>query len=968
MIERDNQPRDILYLTDFALIEEANTQSAYSSFSSKQLQRHLDEASSFINRFAALQMLYGKEAEPLKHLPKTKFIEKYNQDFKGKILPNNAKLGIDHVCYTYLSLQRPKEGDSDWAKSVVNKKSIPTGEEHLYFQCEWLKDTWVSSAVWKELQDCLEQIRQVQPKLIVIGGKWSLLFLATLLDGNESQLTTIAKTKTTFKRKIFFGELNKYRASLLKPFTSLKLPECVVVPILNPAFHWAIPDKEMIIKKDYERVAGVYRRLRDGESVGNLLEQKQELIICDNLKKCKAFLFDLRIEVIKQPTKVCFDVETRNGTIDCIGFGYQDSIDYTIPFTYLEKRTNEVTEQAWIEKTVDKKKQWVLETIPAGNEIIIDKNYWGLEEEAEILHLLHEIMLHPNCLHVGQNYMYDCQMYYREWGLNITATEDTMIKHHVLYNYMQKDLALLASMYVDSYTMWKGELHGDNQTRWKYNAKDIHYTTEVDKVLTEVLACEDYSLQQFYVFQQSQVCKHITTLMNRGVSVDNNLKETLKEEYTKLQQHARELLQWLVCDSEFNPDSVAQVKLLFKDLCDIKPIIDKKTKSETFGAKAMIVYLEEYPAWKTLLHLYLEYKRLGVFVRTFLSAKLSEDGKMRCSYNVAGTKTYRLASRKNIDGGGLNLQNVPSGARGGFKLEQCLSDYRNEESEDSLEDLVEDGLEEEDFKSVIDLQANFGRVKDIFVPDNSDWVIGDVDYSAIDLHFVVWEADCKYLKDIIKSGGDVYSVLAEQYYGFPVTKDSEQRQIFKAVCHATNYLGMPTTIAAAAGLSVPAVKRVQEFYFSKCPEVKQWHLKLEAQANKLGYITNVFGARSWVVDKQDPMWKNKMVAWQPQSSAGILVNTALCKMEEAEKGRTVRTVMQVHDSAVILFRKDDVTAIRRILSYFTIPIAYADVMTIPADIKCSYVSYGTCGKTVAKELLAKADKYIEDNPNWRAEL
>jgi DNA polymerase I-like protein with 3'-5' exonuclease and polymerase domains len=967
LLTRDNQQRDILYLTDFPLAEESASKQPFSTFSHKQLQRHLDEASSFINRFAALQMLYGKDAEPLKHLPKTKFIERYNEDFKGKILPNTAKLGVDHVCYTYLSLQRPKEGDSDWTKSVVNKKSIPTGEEGSYFQCEWLKDTWVSETVWKELQDCLEQIRQVQPKLIVIGGKWALFFLATLLDGSESQLTTIARTKTTFKRKIFFGELNKYRASLLKPFDCLQLPECVVVPILNPAFHWAIPDKEFIIKKDYERVASVYRRLKDGESVESLLGQKQKLVILTDLEKLKSVLNKLYIIIKDAPIKVCFDVETRNGTIDCIGFAYKSDKGYTIPFTYLETRINEVEEQAWIEKTVDKKKQWILETIPAGNEITIDKNYWSLEEEASILHLLHEVMLHPNCLHVGQNYMYDCQMYYREWGLNIVATEDTLIKHHVLYNYMQKDLALLASMYVDSYTMWKGEIHGDNQTRWFYNSKDVVYTLAVDKVLTEILACEDPSLQQFYVFQQSQVCKHITTLMNRGVSVDNNLKETLKEEYTKLQQHARELLQWLVCDSEFNPDSVAQVKLLFKDLCDIKPIIDKKTKSETFGAKAMIVYLEDYPEWKTLLHLYLEYKRLGVFVRTFLSAKLSEDGKMRCSYNVAGTKTYRLASRKNIDGGGLNLANLPSGTRGGFKLEQCLQDYRNEESEDSLEDLVEDGIDEEDFKSVIDLQANFGRVKDIFSPDNSEWVIGDVDYSAIDLHFVVWEADCRYLKDIIKSGGDVYSVLAEQYYGYPVTKDSEARQVFKAVCHATNYLGMPTTIAAAAGLSVPAVKRVQEFYFSKCPEIKQWHLRLESQANKLGYITNVFGARSWVVDKQDPMWRNKMVAWQPQASAAILVNKAICRLEEAEKGR-IKTILQVHDSAVILFRKDDITAIRRILEYFVIPIAYEDIMTIPADIKCSYVSYGTCGKAVAKELLAKADKYIEENPDWRSKL
>lgn len=810
-----------------------------------------------------------------------------------------------------------------------------------------------------------------------------------------------------------------------------------------------------------------------------------------------------------------------------------------------------------------------------------------------------------------------------------------------------------------------------NKRRLFYNSKDVCFTLAIDKVLTEVLANEEPSLQQFYVFQQSQVCKHITTLMNRGVNVDNNLKELLKAEYTALQQHARELLQWLVHDPEFNPDSPAQVRTLFKELCDIKPIIDKKTKSETFGAKAMIVYLEEYPEWRTLLHLYLEYKRLGVFVRTFLSAKLSEDGKMRCSYNVAGTKTYRLASRKNIDGGGLNLQNLSSGARGGFRLEQCLSDYKNEESEDSLEDLVEDGIESEEFKSVIDLNANFGRVKDIFIPDSSDWIFFDADYSAIDLQFVVWESNCKYLKDIIKGGGDVYSALASVYYGEPIGKVIDtitgkkdwdyRRQIFKAVCHAcvtgdhevltesgwlkiedlqdfqkiavwerdtqaiwfetpsainrdfveatedlyhiegaafsflgtqdhkfpattdirehikkyeasklpksaripyngfynggslhfkedfvklivalqadghvkylhqehdlatiefrfvkqrkitrlkeildnlgidyreavrdysktgnpvtsisfketglahrkqltwgilswskenlhtfleelqywdgsvrtsngvrtsvsttdkevayiiqtvahlcgkaskvlvketdetrktiyevsinnrefhnmtttysrglvkhegtkvycpqtstgyfvyrykgniaissnTNYLGMPTTIAAAAGLSVPAVKRVQDFYFSKCPEIKQWHLRLEDQANKLGYITNIFGARSWVVDKTDPMWRNKMVAWQPQSEAGILVNKALCNLEENEKHRKngIQVRLQVHDSLSGLFHKDDTTAIERIKGYMEIVVPYDDPLVIPAAVKTSNVSYGKC--------------------------
>lgn len=472
LLERDFSKKDILYLTDFMLAEEAKSKAPYSSFSSKQLQRHLEEASAFINRFTALKLLLGDAAEPLKHLPKPKFLEKYNEYFKGKILPNTAKLGVTDVCYTYLSMSRPAEGDSDWTNSVLTKGQLKeeqkpgyavdsaTGEQVQvsgFIQCTWLKDVWVAPEVWEEIQACLAQIRQVQPKLIVIGGKWSLLFFATLLDGSEGQLTTIARTKTSFKRKIFFGELNKYRASLLKPFNCLQLPECVVIPILNPAFHWVVPDKELIIKKDYERVAGVYRRLRDGESVSSFLEQRQELQILSNKGQAIKTIQDILAIVEKEPTKIGFDVETRRNTIDCIGFGLKGGVKYCLPILYLQDYKNEVVEEAWVYKKIQEQSKWVLETIPIGNTITIPKNFWSIEDEADIVFLLHKLMLHPHCLHIGQNYAYDCKWYSDVWGLNIVAADDTMIKHHVLYNYLQKDLGLLGSMYMPDYTHWKDE-------------------------------------------------------------------------------------------------------------------------------------------------------------------------------------------------------------------------------------------------------------------------------------------------------------------------------------------------------------------------------------------------------------------------------------------------------------------------------------------------------------------------------
>lgn len=995
-IERDLTPKTVLYLTDFPLVKEEDTGNPYSEHSSRQLKQALHAASVKEHMVAGLEKFFGvEEANIIKHLDNKQFNDVYKSNLGSKFLPNPAILDDSSICFTYLSMARPKEKDSDWTNSILSKKQlvgdqVPSYAEDFlskemvqvsgYIQCTWLKDVWVSPEVWSELQALFTQIRAVQPKLIILAGKWSLLFLTTMLDGSDSQLTTIARTKTTFKRKLFFGDLNKYRASLLTTFSQLELPKTVVLPILNPAFHWISPDKERIYQKDYLKVAGLHRKLTNGNAVEELLTSKQTLTIAETKEQALALLTELLEVLQSKPTKVAIDVETRSKTIDCIGFAYKDNEGFTVPFTYQHTYVNDVEETVWY------KDRW--EVVPAGQSITVDRNYWTLEEETEILYLLQKAMLHPNCLHVGQNYMYDVSMYYKDWKLVINATEDTMIQHHVLFNYMQKDLGLLASMYIDNFTHWKGEIGGDNETRWKYNVKDCIYTLGINKILSAILAREVPSLQQFYVFQQAEVCKFASTLMNRGVPIDLQLKETLKVEFTELQRHARELLQWQVGDAEFNPDSTQQIKILFKEICGITPVIDKKTKAETFGAKAMLVYLEEYPQYRPLLSLYLEYKKLGVFIRNFLNAKISPEGILYFWLKVAGTSTYRMACTKLPDGSGMNIQQLPSGARGGFKLSVCLQDYRADSSEDSLEDIIEDGTEEAEVRSTIDLGANFGRVKDLLIPPEG-YYFYDIDYSAIDLHFVVYTADCKWAKYILVVKGDcVYRVMAEEYYGYLVTKKMEERQTFKAIIHGKDYRGGAVTLAAQAGLSVPKVMEILRIYDTKCPEIERQLLKQEDQVMRLGYVNSSFGARLWIPDIKDNMWKNKAAAAPPQSSAGTLVNKGIARLEKGEnptkfnrfavydesgrfkewsysfepvvkKGGSIQTLLQVHDSAPGIFRKDDVTAIRRIIDYFTIPLEInGDIMTIPVDVKVSDKSYGDCNSELAKELLAKADAWI----------
>lgn len=909
-IIRDYTHKDIMLITDFPLVKEAESGNAYSENSSLQMKDALIKAS-----------VIECKQRATKHI-----------------------IGTNEICLTYLSLERPEKGDGDWSKSICNKKQIPVGEEEDYVQIEWLKDVYVTKKVKQSLDGLLNQIRRVKPRLVILAGKWSFFFLASLVDNPSAQLATIAATKTTFKKQIFFGALNKYRASLLTFNEVFGLPPIVVVPILTPAYHWVVKDKAVIIQRDYGKIASYHRRLKDGESPEDILANKRKLLFPeDNSIASLYFVQDWLIALLKkldeEPTKVVFDVETRHGFIDCIGIGYQKDESLTIPFTEMYYEVTTEPSKAWATKTVVGKKQEVEADVPAGIEVRKFRHFWDILDEVEVTHLLHKVMLHPNCLPVHQNGAYDQQFYYRDWKLSINTFADTMIQSHVLYNYMPKDLAMLASMYVPNYTYWKEELSvKDNFTRWRYNSKDICYTWEIENILSKILERSDSKLQEFYAFQQHKVAKHIVSLMNRGVSVDISLKEEMLAQFSELLDGCLQKLRYVFNEPEFNPNSTPQVKAAFKELLGIKPLVNRKTKTESFGADAMLVYLEEYPEWRPLLTLFLEYKSIKVFVKTFLSAKVSADGKMRCSYNIAGTKTYRLASRKNIDGGGMNLANIPS--KGKIKLQYALQDVGQRE-EDSEDDFIDDGTEEDDgFVGTLELP----NCKKMFVPPK-DYIFFDGDYSSIDAHFVIWEADCQFLKDILRAGKDIYAVAASHYYQKEISKKDPERQIFKAVIHGSNYIGRPTTLAAKAGLQVPQVKKVQDWYFRECPEIIQWHKKIENDIRTKGYTTNIFGSRFWCPDISDPMYLNKMVAAVPQSSAAILVNKALCALEEEERKREdgIQVLLQVHDSISGIFHKDDKTAVARIKDYMELTIPYNDPLVIPAAIKTSTISYGDAG-------------------------
>jgi DNA polymerase I-like protein with 3'-5' exonuclease and polymerase domains len=470
--------------------------------------------------------------------------------------------------------------------------------------------------------------------------------------------------------------------------------------------------------------------------------------------------------------------------------------------------------------------------------------------------------------------------------------------------------------------------------RWNYNIKDICYTLMVENAQSTQLEKEPTKLQNYYNFKQREFNPELLSIMANGVKIDLEKKAELDRKLSELLKIAEEKICYVVGE-KFNPKSSIQIKKLFKDLLGIKPIKNRKSGTETFGSDAMIVYKVKYPLYAPLIQLILEYRSIQVFLNTFVRVKLDPDGYLRTNYNVAGTATERLASRKTIFKRGTNLQNIPSGGK--IPLFYAFQEV------DELEIDAEIAIDKEDIAA--DAIFELPNCKEMFIPE-ADEIFFDFDFSAADARIVSYNSKCKFLIDFFENnGGDLYAFIASHYYGEEITKKDRRRQIFKAIVHGTNYAGGPDTLAAKEGLSIKQVMEVQKFYFELCWEVAEYIKQVESDIKTKKFLYNVWGARGMFLDHKDPMLLNKGLAWMGSSPVSVLINKILTNIAQNERKRNGDKIvlrLQTHDSGSGTFKKTDLTAVERIIEYAKIPVPYDVPRYIPIEIKKSEISYGNC--------------------------
>lgn len=663
--------------------------------------------------------------------------------------------------------------------------------------------------------------------------------------------------------------VNSWRSSVME---SNVLPGVKVVPTLSPGIVHAQWSQRTVIVHDLKRV-------KRESTFPEVKRRKYSRLIPTCFEEAYSTLEGLiKLADDGQLLKVGADIETRAGHISCISFAWSETDSICIPLMAVDK--------------------------PEG--------YWNLLEESTLVWMMQKLMRRVTI--VGQNWNYDAQYIFRHWHFLCPKTEDTMLKHHACFSNLPKNLAYLSAMYLEDHFYWKDDRtnwttgpKGEGEIAyWEYCCTDSMRTLAINNVLDSVIKQLGPKIAAANKFQQD-LSHRVLRAVNRGVRVDHSARTNLSFE---LMEEVATREKWLldVLEQPLNIRSSPQMQDFFYRQMGMKEIINRKTKSVSCDDEALSKIASREPILLPVVRKIQELRSLGVFHSTFVQAGLDVDGRMRTSYNVAGTETYRFSSRQNAFGTGMNMQNVPKGG-----------------------EIGDDGLE-------------LPNIRKLFIPDPGHTMF-DIDLDSADLRIVTWESDCKWMKEQFRAGNKPYVEVMKEYYRDPTkNKHSPEYKIFKSLCHGTNYLGTADGIAPRIGLLVHETERIQKWYYEMCPEIKQWQDDIKAQVSGRRYVENAFGYRTYYLDKIEGTIFNQAVAWIPQSTVAILINHIWAELEDNPSTQFLEVLLQVHDSLVGQWQSHlGDWAMREMLKVAnTVAVPYEDPLFIPVGAVTSDRSWGDC--------------------------
>jgi DNA polymerase-1 len=464
---------------------------------------------------------------------------------------------------------------------------------------------------------------------------------------------------------------------------------------------------------------------------------------------------------------------------------------------------------------------------------------------------------------------------------------DTMFAHHARYPEcaggddemsalskkrktaaLKKGLAFQTSIYTEEPyykedgKLWKKE--GDINLFWLYNSKDAAVTREIKDVQVDEL--REFSTQHIAneALEQAKVLINVT---NRGIKIDTVYWPQLRAEYVKEVENLQKALDSL-CGESVNVKSPPQMQKLLYTKLQLPVKYSRKTHNPTADKDAINELAGKYS--HPILKFILEVRERRDFIERYLDVTVDRDGRMRCQFDVTGTKSGRLSSRASIWGSGTNLQNIPSRKIAGQKIRKG------------------------------------------FIPDEG-MVFVNRDLSQAEARLVAVLARCDRLIELFEdSSRDVHTENASRIFRIPLeTVTFENRYLAKRVVHASNYGMGPDRLvqlvaedAETTGVRID-YKQAQELidkYFMLYPEIKSIFWKeVEDELRHTRTLNTPFGRKREFYGRWDDKLLRDAYSYIPQSTIGDMGRKALYNIyQELEvKQGICEVLLNVHDSVMV---------------------------------------------------------------------
>jgi DNA polymerase I-like protein with 3'-5' exonuclease and polymerase domains/uracil-DNA glycosylase len=580
------------------------------------------------------------------------------------------------------------------------------------------------------------------------------------------------------------------------------------------------------------------------------------------------------------------DIETAQRQITCIALAWSKSEGICLPFFSL---------------SVD------------------DRSYWSRDQEFVIVQLLRCILTHPGAYVIWQNGLYDCQYLARLWGILPNFSADTMLLQHTMFSTLDKNLAFISSLHAENYCYWKddGKKYepgkDPEEKHWSYNCEDSCYTLEDEASLQNALEKMAYKRTRYGTPQEIQhrMAKHVLRAMLRGVRWNSELAARMIYDLSEARLKRETFLNSVV-GRNLNSNSPKQLQELFYTELGHKPIIDRKTKNPTCNADALEVLGQRDPILKPICTLINEIRQIRQALG-FVGKPVDADGRIRCSYNVAGTETYRFSSSEDAFDFGTNLQNVTAG------------DEKN-------------------------TRFPMPNMRKLFLPDEGkSWI--DWDLPQADARIVAWDADDRELMAIfLDPKADLHNENARAIFGPKPSIEIDgklvhpNRQDAKKGVHAVNYLVSAAELARHLGITTHEADQFIKRWFGAHPAIQRWHERIRGEIQTRRYVENVYGYRRYVFERFDDRLLKEIVAWVPQSTTAITINLgidAACNCDTLTQAG-VDFLLQVHDSADFQYPTGRTDLKELLRQKMTVEVPYETPLIMPPGSKESTESWGHC--------------------------